>query len=184
MFAAQSPITGRLYAATIFLSAALLFSVQPMIAKLALPLLGGTPAVWAVSMCVFQGLLLAGYCYAHLISTRLQLRTGAIVHGVVLSSGLLMLPITLRTATGSAPEGGYYLWLIGTLSLSIGLPFFALSANAPLLQKWYSELGRSDSANPLSSVCGEQRRQPDLAPRLSAADRTVDVFAPHSASRG
>ena len=138
----------RIYIATIFLSAALLFSIQPMIAKMALPLLGGTPAVWAISMCVFQGLLLAGYCYAHILSAYLPARTGAIVHLAVLAIAAATLPITLRATSSGAPQGGYELWLIRTLILSIGLPFFALAANAPLLQRWYSRLGRADSADP------------------------------------
>lgn len=137
-----------LYTATIFLSAGLLFAIQPMVAKLALPHLGGTPAVWAVSMCVFQGLLLGGYCYAHLVGTRLSLRSAAVAHVLVLCAAALTLPVTLRLASAEVPSGGYVGWLVATLALTIGLPFFALAANAPLLQKWYSHLGEHDSADP------------------------------------
>ena len=137
-----------LFAATIFLSAALLFSVQPLVARMALPLLGGTPAVWAVSMCVFQGLLLAGYCYAHVLSSRLGLRAGAGVHLAVLVIAAATLPITLRVGAAGPPEAAGTWWLIGVLVASIGLPFFALSANAPLLQSWYARLGTRDAADP------------------------------------
>jgi hypothetical protein len=122
--------------------------VQPLIAKLALPLLGGTPAVWAVSLCVFQGLLLAGYCYAHVVGTRLAPAAGVAVHLAVLAAGAAMLPVGLGAGAAVPPTGGYHLWLAGVLVASIGLPFFALSANAPLLQKWYAGLGRADSADP------------------------------------
>jgi hypothetical protein len=139
-----------LFATTICLSAALLFSLQPMIAKMALPLLGGTPAVWAISMCVFQGLLLAGYSYAHLISRHLSGFAALAVHLALLLAGAWFLPFALPTNGAAPQQDNYALWLIVILVTGIGVPFFALSANAPLLQSWYSRVSDTDSANPYS----------------------------------
>lgn len=127
-----------LFAATLFLSALLLFSVQPMFAKIVLPRLGGSPSVWAVSMCFFQAVLLAGYCYAHVLNRFLSPRIAPLAHLAVLAVGLLALPIGLPASVSEPPAGDVYLWLIGTLGLGVGLPFFAVSANAPLLQSWFA----------------------------------------------
>jgi hypothetical protein len=72
------------YAATLSFSAGLLFLVQPMVAKMVLPRLGGSPAVWNTSMCFFQAMLLAGYLYAHLLATRFERRAQALIHAAVL----------------------------------------------------------------------------------------------------
>ena len=127
-----------LFAATLFLSALLLFSVQPMFAKIVLPRLGGSPSVWAVSMCFFQAVLLAGYCYAHALNRFLSPRIAPLAHLVLLAVALLALPIGLPASVSEPPAGDVYLWLIGTLGLGVGLPFFAVSANAPLLQSWFA----------------------------------------------
>ena len=129
-----------IYTATIFLSAALLFSVQPMFAKMVLPKLGGSPSVWAVSMCFFQAILLAGYCYAHLLNRYLAPRNAIIVHIGFLIVAALALPIALPQGAEQSPQGNFYVWLVGVLGFGVGLPFFAVSANAPLLQSWF---GRS-----------------------------------------
>ncbi|MGQ0673208.1 MAG: spermidine synthase [Hyphomicrobium sp.] len=133
-----------LYTATIFVSALLLFAVQPMFAKMVLPKLGGAPSVWAVSMCFFQAVLLAGYCYAHALNTFLAPRTAVVTHLAVLALAALALPIGLPLLAGDPPAGDAYLWLIGVLAAGVGLPFFAVSANAPLLQSWF---GRTDHAS-------------------------------------
>ena len=86
------------YAATIFLSAFLLFQVQPLISKQILPWFGGTPAVWTTCMLFFQVLLLGGYAYAHLVSTRLRQPRQVAVHLVLLAAALAFLPITASTA--------------------------------------------------------------------------------------
>lgn len=140
--AAALPVA--VYSATIFLSAALLFFLEPMFSKMVLPLLGGSAAVWSVAMVVFQGLLLAGYLYAHLLTRLLQPRTAAIVHLAMLAAAMIALPIAVRGADGVPPANGVSLWLVGVFLLSVGFPCFALSANAPLLQAWFA---RSDRAN-------------------------------------
>jgi hypothetical protein len=137
-----------LFGATMFASALLLFSVQPMFAKMALPKLGGAPAVWAVSMCFFQAALLAGYCYAHCLNRYLAPRLGVFVHLTLLVVTLVALPIGLPSSLSEPPTGDAYLWLLGVLTLGVGLPFFAVSANAPLLQAWFARTGHAQADDP------------------------------------
>jgi hypothetical protein len=136
------------FTTTLFVSAVLLFSVQPMFAKMVLPKLGGSPSVWAVSMCFFQAVLLAGYCYAHLLSRYLPLRWIPVVHLAVLALAMLALPIGLSESRAEPPAGDAYGWLIVTLALGVGLPFFAVSANAPLLQAWFARTGHPHASDP------------------------------------
>ena len=137
-----------LFAGTMFLSALLLFSVQPMFAKMVLPKLGGSPSVWAVSMCFFQAALLAGYCYAHVLNRFVTARLAPLVHLVVLGLAVLALPIGLPASGAEPPAGDAYFWLIGTLAIGVGLPFFAVSANAPLLQSWFARSGHPHASDP------------------------------------
>jgi hypothetical protein len=136
------------FAAALFLSALMLFSVQPLFAKMALPKLGGAPAVWAVSMCFFQTMLLAGYCYAHLLNRWLSPSRAVLFHLGLLAGTALALPIGLPSTLPEPPEGDAYLWLLGVLALGVGLPFFAVSANAPLLQAWFARTGHADAKDP------------------------------------
>lgn len=131
----------------IFLSAFLLFAIQPMFTKMALPLLGGAPNVWNTAMVFFQGILLAGYIYAHVLTRYVPLRWQTIVHLVVLGIGCLFLPIAISP---EASPGGAVpaIWLIGLFAVSVGAPFFALSANAPLLQRWFSFTSHPDAHDP------------------------------------
>ena len=140
--------TLAVFTATIFLSASLLFAVQPMFAKMVLPTLGGSPSVWAVSMCFFQAVLLAGYCYAHLLNRYLGARTGRAVHIAVLAVAAVALPVALPEFAHEPPSGNTYLWLITVLASGVGLPFFAVSANSPLLQAWFSRSGHPHAADP------------------------------------
>lgn len=135
------------YAATLFFSAGLLFLVQPMVTKMVLPRLGGSPAVWNTSMCFFQAVLLAGYVYAHLLSTRVERRAQALIHAAVLLAAAAFLPLDLTADTPPA-DGIPVLWLIGRLTISVGPPFFALSATAPLLQRWFSRTDHPAAADP------------------------------------
>src|ERR1041384_3850610 len=105
----------RVYGAAIFLSAALLFAVQPMFTKMVLPRLGGAPSVWSVAMVVFQAALLAGYAYAHLISYTLAPARAAIVHLGVLAAAALTLPIGIAAGFEMPPESGVTLWLVGLI---------------------------------------------------------------------
>ncbi len=137
-----------LFTATIFLSACLLFGVQPMFAKMVLPKLGGSPSVWAVSMCFFQAVLLGGYLYAHALNRRLGPEHAILTHLAILTVACLALPIALPEMADQPPEGNTYLWLVGVLALGVGLPFFAVSANAPLLQSWFGRTGHPHAADP------------------------------------
>ena len=139
----------RLFAATLTVSALLLFCVQPLIAKMILPLLGGAPAVWNTCMVFFQAALLGGYLYAHLLTTRLAPRAQVAVHVGLLLTALLALPLVVVDAAGAprlplAPDAEPVLWLLQLLALTVGLPFFVVAASAPLLQKWFA--GTSDPA--------------------------------------
>src|SRR5687767_5057881 len=127
-----------LFALTLFASALLLFAVQPMFAKMVLPILGGAPAVWSVAMVFFQGALLLGYGYAHLLARTLTVGPAALVHLGVLGVAALTLPIGIAAGFGDPPSSGIGLWLVGLFAASIGLPFAALSASAPLLQSWFA----------------------------------------------
>jgi hypothetical protein len=137
-----------LFATTLFLSALLLFVVQPMFTKMVLPRLGGAPTVWSVAMVFFQAALLAGYAYAHLLVRRLALGLGALVHLGVLAAAAMTLPIGIAQGFGTPPTTGIALWLIALFALSIGLPFAVLSASAPLLQGWFAASGHPQARNP------------------------------------
>lgn len=130
------------FSATLFLSATLLFSLQPMFTRMVLPALGGSPAVWAVSTCFFQAVLLAGYCYAHLLNSYVRFPLAPALHVAVLGLAYSVLPVGVPLDAVEPPPGNEYMWLIGVLAQGVGLPFFAVSASAPLLQAWYT---RSDS---------------------------------------
>src|SRR4051794_27874779 len=137
-----------LFGATLFVSALLLFAVQPMFTKMVLPMLGGAPSVWSVAMVFFQAALLIGYAYAHLLARTLTIRQSALVHLGVLAAAALMLPIGIARGFGAPPSTGVGFWLIGLFTASIGLPFAALSANAPLLQSWFAASGHPQARNP------------------------------------
>lgn len=136
------------HAAALFVSALLLFSVQPMFTKMVLPYLGGSPAVWSVAMVFFQGVLLLGYLYAHLITRYLPLRAAACVHACVLALAFAAMPIAVAHGYGRPPADGTALWLMTLFAASVGLPFFAVSGNGPLLQAWFARSGHAQSADP------------------------------------
>ncbi|MEL6871561.1 MAG: fused MFS/spermidine synthase, partial [Pseudomonadota bacterium] len=136
------------YAATLLLSASLLFSVQPIFAKMVLPYLGGSPSVWAVAMCFFQAVLLAGYCYAHALNRFVSVRFAPVIHLSVCCIAALTLPFGLPGWVSEPATGNTYLWLISVLTIGVGVPFFAVSANAPLLQAWFAKSGHPDAADP------------------------------------
>jgi SAM-dependent methyltransferase len=125
------------FVAAIFLSAGLLFAVQPMFTKMVLPRLGGAAAVWSVAMVFFQTVLLAGYAYAHLLTRLVPGRKSVFIHIAVTIIACLALPLHIASGWGRPPPVGEAFWLIGLFTVSIGLPFFALSANGPLLQAWF-----------------------------------------------
>ena len=137
-----------IYASTLFLSALLLFAVQPMFTKMVLPRLGGAPTVWSVAIVFFQAALLGGYAYAHLVLRRLPLGIGALVHLGVLAAAASILPIAVAQGFDVPPKEAIAFWLIGLLACSIGLPFTVLAASAPLLQGWFASSGHVQARNP------------------------------------
>ena len=125
---------------TVFASAALVFMVEPMMARLVLPILGGSAAVWNTSLAFFQGALLVGYVYAHGLQRLPSLRAQIATHAAVLALAALALPLAVSPALGDPHPDAPALWLVATLALSIGGPFAALSATAPLLQAWHARV--------------------------------------------
>jgi len=130
------------FVAAICAGSFLLFLVQPMIARMALPRLGGAPAVWNSAMLVYQALLLGGYAYAHFIG-RLAPRSQAALHLALLLAAALMLPIGLSGAMPGV-EANPFVWVPYLFVTSIGPLFFVISAQAPLLQRWYAQAGGGD----------------------------------------
>jgi hypothetical protein len=172
----------RPYVATVFLSAALVFLVQPMFAKMATPLLGGSPSVWNVSLVCFQAALLAGYLYAHALTRFVtRLRTQVIIHALALVLGALVLPMALTQALGPPDPHAPTLWLVGVFALSIAPPFAVMSATAPLIQAWYARSGRSDAADPyhlyaasnIGSILGLALYPLVIEPLSALADQTI-----------
>ncbi len=139
-----------LFAFTLSLNALLLFLVQPMIAKMLLPYLGGTPAVWNTCMLFFQAMLLAGYGYSHLTTRRLGFRRQMILHLILLALAALVFPIGISEASVQSLSGQTQpvAWLLKSLLLTVGLPFFMLSTAGPLLQQWFSTTGHSAAKDP------------------------------------
>jgi SAM-dependent methyltransferase len=127
-----------LYAFTIFVSAFLLFQVQPVIAKTILPWFGGGAAVWTTCMLFFQLLLVGGYLYAHFTTRALSARSQAIVHAGLLVAAAAALPIIPDAAWKPAGDADPGLRILGLLAVTVGLPYFVLSTTGPLVQVWYS----------------------------------------------
>jgi len=133
----------------LLLSAALLFSVQPLIGKLLLPLLGGAPAVWNTVMVFFQAMLLAGYAYAHFGPRWLGARWHPAAHVLLLAAGAGTLPFTLGGGEPSALQTEHpALWVLWTLFRAVGLPVFVLASTAPLLQSWFARTGHAAAKDP------------------------------------
>ncbi|MGZ3403261.1 MAG: fused MFS/spermidine synthase [Phenylobacterium sp.] len=127
-----------LFAVTVFASAALVFLVEPMVAKLVLPRLGGSPSVWNTSLAFFQVALLAGYGYAHALQRLRSLHAQALVHGAALLLATIALPLRINELIGPPSSNHPTIWLLGVLTVSIGAPFAVLSATAPLVQAWHA----------------------------------------------
>lgn len=138
------------FAAALFTSAYLLFWLQPLIGKMLLPLLGGAPAVWNTCMVFFQALLLAGYAYALFISQRFRLRNQALFHITLVLAAGLFLPFAIpdRMLSSLPTQGNPTFWLLAVLAITVGFPFFVLSATAPLLQRWFSHSSHTSAKDP------------------------------------
>ena len=148
-----------LFGVTLFVSATLLFIVQPMIGKMILPLVGGTPGVWNTCMVFFQALLLAGYYYAHKTSSKLPTARQVRIHagilfltmgGLALGAALAANHSPIPIVKSLAPQGSDvpFFGVLLLLTLAIGLPFFTISTTAPLLQRWFSETGHPSAKDP------------------------------------
>ncbi|HWF11448.1 MAG TPA: fused MFS/spermidine synthase [Bryobacteraceae bacterium] len=136
------------FAASMFASAALLFLVEPMVARMLLPLLGGSPAVWNTCMVFFQAALLAGYLYAHASTKWLERQTQIVVHIALIAAALLVLPLAIPQGTAPPAQASPVLWILRLLAVSIGLPFLALSAGTPILQNWFSQTTHGSARDP------------------------------------
>lgn len=136
------------YSTTLFVSAFLLFLVQPMVGKMVLPLFGGVPAVWNTCMVFFQVSLLIGYAYTHISIKWLGPRRQALLHVVLLLAPLTVLPILITHDSSPSAGTNPMVWLLGSLLVKVGLPFFAVSSTAPLLQRWFASVGHPLSGDP------------------------------------
>lgn len=136
------------FSLTILLNAGLLFLIQPLLAKMLLPWLGGSPAVWNTSLVFYQACLLAGYGYAHVGSSWFGTRRQGLIHLVLMLSTLLLLPIALPLQRFTTPSDNPVGLLLTVLTATIGFPFFILSAGAPLMQKWFAHSEHSAARDP------------------------------------
>jgi hypothetical protein len=136
------------YTLTIFISATLLFIVQPLFARMALPFLGGAPAVWNTALTFYQAALLAGYAYAHATSAWLAPRWQATLHLLLLLVPFVVLPIHIPAGWAPPQESSPLPWLLMLLCASVGLPFFVVSATSPLLQRWFASTDHPAAADP------------------------------------
>lgn len=130
-----SRMLSALFILAIFSAAALLFLVEPLVARLILPVLGGSPVVWVTALAFFQVTLLLGYTYAH-VTSQMRRRNRALTHGAVLVASLFVIPVTLPA--WEAPSSDPYLWLVGLMAVSVGMPFFVLASASPSLASWYT----------------------------------------------
>jgi spermidine synthase len=132
---------------TLLVSSCLIVLVQPMVAKMVLPLLGGVPAVWTTSILFFQAVLLAGYAYAHLSVNRLGPRRQAVLQVVLVLVPLLVLPVAIHSQSPPT-DSNPIPWLLGALVLACGLPMFVASSTGPVIQRWFASTGRRGARDP------------------------------------
>jgi len=158
-------MTAIVFGLSMFLSAVLMFLLEPMISRMMLPMLGGTPAVWNTCLVFFQAVLLAGYIYAH-ASIRWLKRLQQIVLHILVTISVFLIPnlLPIRLAPGwtppatATPVG----WILMLLTISVGLPFFVLAANAPIIQRWFADAEGTHGSDPYflyaasnaGSLCG------------------------------
>lgn len=173
-----------IYTITIFVNAALLFLIQPMIAKMILPFLGGSPAVWNMSLFFFQALLLAGYLYAHLGSSWLGTKRHAMVHVALVLFAVSFLPVFIPhqwfAVSGDQPAR----LVLSVLFAAVGFPFFVLSAGSPLLQKWFASTAHPVAHDPyflyaasnLGSMVGLLAYPAILEPYFSLVEQSWSWF--------
>ncbi len=138
-----------LYAVTIFISASLLFVVQPMAGKMLLPHLGGSSAVWSTAMLFFQTMLLAGYVYAHVMARRFEPVQQVMLHmGLIGAAIMVSLPFEMPSQLFFDASQYPSLWVLVALTVSVGLPLFVVSSTAPLFQHWFAHTNHPDADDP------------------------------------
>lgn len=176
-------MTGRygvaLYAIAIFIGALLLFQIQPIMAKMILPWFGGAASVWITCMMFYQTGLLGGYLYAHCIARYLKPKNQALAHGILLAGSCALLPIMPDAGWKPVGTEDPILHIVALLGVSIGLPYFLLSATSPLVQSWYSR--RFQSALPyrlfalsnLASLAGLLAYPFVIEPRLTLSEQSM-----------
>ena len=171
--------TLALFGFAIFVGSGLVFLIEPMVGKMLLPLFGGTPAVWAVTLVFFQAFLLAGYTFAHVSIRLLGIRRQALLQLALLVVPLALLPIAVPR--GMHPSSSHpTIWLLGVLFLTAGLPFFVASSASPVLQRWFSASGDAASRDPYflyaasnaGSLLGLLAYPTLLEPRLTLAQQS------------
>ena len=166
------------FGVALFSSAFLLFWIEPLFARMALPRLGGSQGVWNTCLVFFQARPpCSANTYAHVIARYLSLRGQVLVHLAVLLIGAAFLPIAMRAGWAPPAEGSPVLPLLALLTVTLGWPFFALSANAPLLQHWFSFSDHKHAANPYVLYAASNA---GVSPpsRLSVPARTTIHFEP------
>src|SRR4051812_580686 len=139
------------FSISMFLSAALLFLVEPMLAKMMLPMLGGTPAVWNTCLVFFQAVLLAGYLYAYAAMKWLGRRMQIGVHLCLVVLPLVivgLMPLHLHAGWEPPAERNPAAWILMMLLIAVGLPFFALTSSTPIMQRWFSGSGHRHADDP------------------------------------
>src|SRR5262245_37462979 len=140
--------------AAITISAVLVFMVQPTSAKMVLPRFGGAPSVWSVAIVFFQTALLAGYAYAHWLTRYAGGRAAVAIHLAATVAAAFALPLSIAAGWDRPPAAAQAFWLIGLFAASIGLPFFALAANSPLLQAWFARTDHPAAKDPYFLYAG------------------------------
>jgi hypothetical protein len=144
----RSLLSVAIFSLTLFVSAALLFLMEPMFAKITLPVLGGTTAVWTTCMLFYQAMLLAGYAYADTVTRRITSRWQILLGIGLAFAPLMILPFRLPAGRVPPVERNPIPWLLVILTFVVGLPFFVLSTVAPTLQKWFAGIGHPLSRDP------------------------------------
>lgn len=137
-----------LFAAAVFINAFLLFLLQPMFGKMALPHLGGSAAVWTTCLLFFETALVAGYLYAHVLASQFRTRTQVWIHATLLVGALVALPVGIPADWAPADPSRPVTALLGLLSVRVGAPFVLLAAGSPLLQHWFATTSNLQRRNP------------------------------------
>ncbi|HSQ13190.1 MAG TPA: hypothetical protein VLM90_09230, partial [Candidatus Deferrimicrobium sp.] len=125
-----------------------MFIIEPLVAKMILPFLGGSPAVWNASLAFYQAALLIGYAYAHYLGAWIGIKGQAVLHLALVAAAILLLPVTLPMQWLSTPAEHPTQLVLGALTMSIGFPLFVIAAGAPMLQQWFAQSRHSASRDP------------------------------------